>query len=180
MTDKKMSIIILIAINIFVVFGISCSWLRELSPLLHSLEQQEQAEAVGKRTIKRSHDSTGDPGGPTLYFVTFKFPDGSLKEFEVGRRTSGRKRYEFINEGNTGILTYKEIENIEEKYENEDQYEGRRFIRFEIDPEYGGVKIEKRGLSEMTKLILIFGIPISAIIILVVIGVVIIKKESGS
>jgi len=95
----------------------------------NSPEQHEKAEVIKKR-IKE--DNSGD--GPTAYyyFITFKFPDDSVKEFNVG--IDKRDDYDALRKGFAGILTYKERKNIEEKIKKEEKrYKGRLFINFEKD-----------------------------------------------
>jgi Protein of unknown function (DUF2500). len=170
LVDKILLVIILFAMCTLILFGYWFHWRENLAPILSSPEQHEQAEVLGKRTIKLTHDGTGDPGGPTIYFVVFKFSDDSQKEFELGQGKFGRKSYESINEGDIGMLAYKENENI--LYNK-----GQLFISFEKDPEYGGAKVEQQGLPESRLQFIIFGVLGSAIVILGVIGVVFIKKE---
>ena len=84
------------------------------------------------------------------YRISFRFPDGSVKEFEVDRTGEWSYSttapyspvYDEINEGETGILTYKELKNNKQKYSEKAQYLGRKFICFEKDAEYGGTKVE--------------------------------------
>jgi len=95
--------------------------------LIFKSEQYAQVEVVGKRVRP-----TSVRHGKDSYIVAFKFPDGSVKELEVG--IGRRKVYDSIQEGDTGMLTYKERENIEEKIKNEElQFDGRRFISFKRD-----------------------------------------------
>ncbi len=82
------------------------------------------------------------------YLIFFKFSDGSVKEFEVdtywiygsSETAPYSPVYDELKEGDTGVLTYKELENIEQKY-IEDQYRGRKFISFEKDAKHGGTKV---------------------------------------
>jgi len=106
-------------------------------------EQSAQVEVVGKR-VRRYH-SSGSKGSSGVtsytYIVAFQFPDGSVKEFRVGRQskkngTEGNvacSLYDSIYEGNTGILSYKELSNIEKKRNEGMHWEHRRFISFEKD-----------------------------------------------
>ena len=105
-------------------------------------EQSAQVEVVGKR-IKEVRAGGLRSGGPRTnyhYIVSFKFPDGSVKELEVGMINIKNKQeiscvtYDAIHEGDTGILTYQEIKNLEKHIKNEDMYwSGRRFISFKKD-----------------------------------------------
>jgi len=117
-------------------------------------EQHEQVKAIRKREIRESYGGGNRPPH-NIYttavasIVVFKFADGSVKEFAVGktkgyesiRRPTGElikenrnKVYDSIKRGDTGVLTYKERENIEEKIKEEGKrYKGRLFISFEKD-----------------------------------------------
>ena len=160
MTEKTKLIAIIIIILILIVIFLVFNWLGKEGPFINKPEQQERVEVTGKRT-KNYRDAEGGPGG-TLYFITFKFPDGSVKEFEVGGTGSGKKNYDSLDESDTGILSYIEREDVESKYKDENQYyKGRRFISFEKDPEYGGAKIELPGMSHTAWLIIMIGFFIS-------------------
>lgn len=102
-------------------------------PLKNAPEQQAEVVVADKNIIL--NDSMFER--PNKYFVKFQFPDGSIKEFDVSIKgadaaTSGNFYYT-LNVGDKGTLTYKEIENIEEKYDEEKRYKGREFISFERD-----------------------------------------------
>jgi len=103
-------------------------------PLETSSEQSEQVEVVAKRIRSRGSGGSGSTYRINYtYIVSFKFSDGSAKEFKVGKNS--REIYDSIHEGDAGMLTYKERENIEEKIKNEDmRFDGRRFISFKKDP----------------------------------------------
>lgn len=107
-------------------------------------EQTEQVEVIGKRI--REHRTGGSKFSPSTtiyyYLITFKLSDGSEKEIFVGRnsqRQSGERKvscptYDAIHEGDTGILTFKEIDNMEERYKDENvRWMGRTFLSFEKD-----------------------------------------------
>ena len=105
-------------------------------------EQSAQVQVLEKRIFR--HFSSGHRSTRTsyTYIVAFKFSDDSIKEFEVDfKSVSGISktelysfRYNSFYEGDTGMLTYKEIENIEENFKNpEMEYRGRHFISFEKD-----------------------------------------------
>jgi len=98
-------------------------------------EQIEQVEVSGKR-IKPARDSDDYPD----YYVSFKFSDGSVKEFAAGRPNK-KEYYNAINEGDTGKLTYKE------------KGGNRRFESFEKDPDYGGIKIEPYRRDDINEII---------------------------
>lgn len=87
-----------------------------------------------------------------------------------------KETYHAIHEGETGILTYKERADIEEKYENEDmRFKGRRLISFEKDPEYGGTKIEVR---EYETVGLLIGICFFALIAIASIVIILTHKKN--
>lgn len=116
-------------------------------------EQSEQVEVVGKRINKSSSASGKGTYRLTYEFVVaFAFPDGTIKELEIdshtvrsNRETVECSRYNSIDEGDRGILIYQELKDIEERYEGREDvsYDGRRFISFKKDMEYGGLKIEE-------------------------------------
>ena len=127
-------------IGMWIVFGALIilaiiGWIVD-GKVVYKPEQREQVEVVEKRIISESagEDYTYH------YIVAFKFPDNSVKEIEVGRGGNFALNnptgvYDSVGKGDTGILTYKEIENIEEKYKKEDRrYKGRLFISFWKDP----------------------------------------------
>jgi len=106
-------------------------------PSMNIPEQQEYVVVEGKRIYK-------DNEGYVTFFISFKFSDGSVTEFDEGRDgVSKRKRglvYNAIQEGETGMLTYKE---------------NGRFISFEKDQEYGGGKIKTYQIPEKNAIILL-------------------------
>ena len=109
-------------------------------------EQQAQVEVVGKRIDRHTTDGSKHMSSSTIFSfrISFQFPDGTVKEFEADRfRLFGVRKeaptssvYDGLNEGDTGILTYKELEPAE--IERLDEPNGRKFIRFKQDTEYGG------------------------------------------
>ena len=112
-------------------------------PSMNTPEQQAYVAVAGKRIY-------ADDEGYITFLISFKFSDGSIKAFDEGRDgVSNSERglvYESINEGEKGLLTYKD---------------GGRFISFEKDLEYGGEKIETYQISEksaVTLLISVFAI----------------------
>ena len=84
-------------------------------------EQREQVTLTGKR-IKEYSDFPDD------YLFVFKFPDHSKKEFIL----SGKECYDSFHEGDTGMLIYKEMQNIEDKKESI-QCRYRHLMSFEKD-----------------------------------------------
>ena len=137
--------------TVFIVPFVLTRQEREIkAELKHNPEQSAQVEVVSKRVIKerRRRFTTR-----YTYIVTFEFSDGSAKEVEVDRNSTRGNPitelynfiYDTIDEGDTGILTYKEIENIEVYFENENLCRGgRKFISFEKDQKYGGMKLDMR------------------------------------
>jgi len=114
----------------------------EITNVNNRPEQSEQVEVVGKRIHITGHERAPKYRDYYVFIVAFEFPDGSVKELQVEddlKKESYSSLYESIDEGDTGVLTYKEIENVEKKYQNEDiRYYGRLLISFEKDPKYGG------------------------------------------
>ena len=133
------SFVVLFLLISCVVFQISEAMVKSRN-FTNSPEQFEHVEVVRKRIIKRR--SGGYKITPETYYtyiVAFKFFDGSIKEFKVSFSSQspedgGGKIYCSIYEGEKGIITYKEIKNIEKKYKKEENHwEGRQFINFEKD-----------------------------------------------
>jgi len=98
---------------------------RVLIPSVQLANKPEQVEIVGKRTSE-SFSTGSRRSRPATYYtfiVSFNFPDGSVKEFAAGKTSQkiGSKQkaccseYDSLHEGDTGILIYKEIANIEKK-----------------------------------------------------------------
>lgn len=91
---------------------------------IHRPGQQDWVVVVRKDMYR---SSGGVDGSSSLsYFVSFKFPDGSKKTFNITAPIEPRKYYDSIQEGETGILTRKD----------------KTFMSFEKDPEYGGLKVD--------------------------------------
>ena len=150
-----------IALKIFITFiivlglcGVGLG--KSLSPQVRYAgcpERSEQVEISSKRV--RVYSSSGKHRNSISYtfIVAFKLHDGSIKELEVDTHITRNSKedvscslYNAINEGETGTLIYKELENIEEKYKGKEDmaFDGRLFISFEKDIEYGGMKVEAR------------------------------------
>jgi len=136
-------------------------------PFVNLSEWVERVEVTGKRIIQSSGGS--DSGKTYRYIVAFQLPDGTEKELRVGKINSS-KLYNSINDGDTGILTYKEKENV--KAESD-----RRFISFEKDPKYGGLKIETDETSDKTLAIQITSILAFAVILYTAALIVIYKRN---
>lgn len=157
------------AIVLIVVF-VTSRYDRELK---RSPERSASAEVVNKRVSRYFSPGHRSTRTSYTYYVTFEFPDGLVKEIKVDFISlSGRSKiepyssiYDSLIEGNTGILTYKEIED----------YDVRSFISFEKDPEYGGTKVEMR--KEVSAIITICVAASGLLIPLIVIGVLVIKKK---
>lgn len=109
-------------------------------------EQQAKVEVVGKRIDRHTTSGGGGSGISTIfsYRISFQFSDGTVKEFEADRfGLSGVRKeaptssvYDGLNEGDTGLLTYKELGPAE--IERWGELAGRKFVRFKQDTEYGG------------------------------------------
>ena len=89
--------------------------------------QTAYVEVVGKRWVK--NNNTSGNYASSYYFATFKFPDGSKKEFNL--RTAkfvkdADKTYHSIQEGDKGILSYKQLG-------DGTGIMGKRFVSFEKD-----------------------------------------------
>ncbi len=132
-SDHKYFVFFFLVIVLFLtIFIISINF--ELT-LEYSPEYQEYVIVVDKRV------DIGVGGGGRVYeydankyLIKFQFPDGSIKELEVSTTGNASDRggaYSAINIGDEGMLTYKEIENVEGKYGEENRYLGRKFISFE-------------------------------------------------
>nr|DAQ47105.1 MAG TPA: Protein of unknown function (DUF2500) [Caudoviricetes sp.] len=142
-------LVIGMAFAIFLVYKFSQSFPIELN---NGREQTAQAKIIEKRIIRDYSSGNGHVRGRTFYEyrIFYEFSDGSVKEFEVDRVwVSGSSNtspyspvYDELKEGDNGLLTYKEIENNEQKYNEALQYQGRKFISFEKDAEYGGTKVK--------------------------------------
>lgn len=77
-----------------------------------------QAQVIKERII-----SDGD--GADNHIISFKFPDGLVKEFSLSSMAAAS-----IQKRNTGILTYKESKRVE-KVKQDKQWNKRLFISFE-------------------------------------------------
>lgn len=117
-------------------------------------EQTVQAEVASKRIIKDSFYGKHSSIDIYIYVISFKFPDDSIKELQVDRQSyrwppkndPDSVQYDSLTVGDIGILTYKEIENIEERVKNENvRYGSRLFISFEKDPQYGRIENSSSG-----------------------------------
>jgi len=87
--------------------------------------QKEHVEIVGKRMTDRGYTPRNGSGVRYHRYITFKFPDGSEKEFNV----QNANIYDDLQEGDTGMLSYKE------KKANTINLGNKHFISFEKDEE---------------------------------------------
>ena len=98
-------------------------------------EQTAQVKVVGRRIDYSRGRNSIDMKAYYIFKVSFEFPDGSKKEFQVDRivaPSSGKGYpssfvYDSMQLMDTGTLTYKEVENTI-------FLAGREFISFEKDP----------------------------------------------
>jgi len=81
--------------------------------------QTEHVEIVSKRTEERADPASS--GNETRYYVTFKFPDDSERDCGI----HNVKIYDLLQEGDTGMLSYKQFKNSTSRY--------LRFVSFEKD-----------------------------------------------
>jgi hypothetical protein len=136
-TREKMIIAItLVTISIILLGSIyeSVLFLRQQRNLRERFDDRPQqyvyAEVIGKR---RQRDSVVNSRDLIYYIISFKLSDGLVKELQVGDDLC-REVFDSIYVGDTGMLLYKEIENIEENIRREERYwTGRRFIGFKKD-----------------------------------------------
>ena len=141
----KASIIMLIISFLCIMFLLLMNVLQPDEERFRKMpEQIEYVEVVGKRT-----ESSGGRRKIRTYVVSFKFADGSEKEFAVG--TNGSHVYNALQKGVTGKFIYKEIESEDGA---RDFKSHRRFYSFKKDPEYGGetLKIPFSNTLEFTSL----------------------------
>ena len=85
--------------------------------------QKEHVEIVGKRITDRGYTPSNGSGVRYHRYVTFKFSDGSEKEFNVQKA----KIYDELQEGDIGTLSYKETNSGDINLGN------KHFISFEKD-----------------------------------------------
>jgi len=147
--------------------------------LEHRPEQSDQVTVLEKRIHK--FISAGGKGGYSksyTFIVAFEFPDGSIKEFEVDDRSTRSSKtelysplYNAIHKGDTGVLSYKEVEGVEKKHKNEMlRFEGRAFVSFEKVSEDGVVKLELYKSSHKAKDMVLVGASVFVVSILAVWG----------
>ena len=121
--------------------------LKDETVIVNRPEQHEQVEVIGKR-IKYNRIQ-GSRRSNKTYIVSFKFPDGSEKELQVGK-INRSEIYDSMHKGDTGMLVYKERADIEKLKKEELQWAGRRFISFE-KTSGGGVRLAASSLVFCTE-----------------------------
>ena len=132
----KFCLVIVIIIAGFCVFAF-LDYINFDLPMENAPEQQEYVTVIDKRVnirggkVGRGFESSNN----NEYLIKFQFSDGSTKELDVAiidasASNRGNNHYS-INIGDEGMLTFKEIEDVEERYEEKNRYRGRQFIRFE-------------------------------------------------
>jgi hypothetical protein len=134
--DEKVLNIFFLAIFAIMAIAVALVFRYTIAPFIGRPTQVEQAEVVEKRIFQKLISPEGiEAEKYNDYIVAFKFSDGSVKELSVGKGNAhsgtGRNVYDSINEGDIGILTYKEIKAITG---DSIGWPGRRFISFEKDP----------------------------------------------
>jgi hypothetical protein len=121
---KELKIWLFAFIVVAVVYTFTALMIGIFERMINVPAQTAQVEVVDKRISQ-----TANSDSALIYYITFKFPDSSVREFRAGRPAID-EHYDAINVGDTGKLTYRENENK------------RRFERFEADPAFGGVIVE--------------------------------------
>lgn len=147
--EKPLIIFLTIYISFLAIVGIVSIFLACTSPEARfpfQPEQQAHVQVMGKRIDRRTADGSKHSRSSTIfsYCISFQFPDGTVKKFEADKFVlSGVRKeapyssvYAGINEGETGLLTYKELEPAE--IERWGEIAGRKFIHFKQDTAYGG------------------------------------------
>lgn len=146
---KPVKIFLIIYISFLAIVGIVSIFLACTSPEARfpfQPEQQAQVQVVEKRIDRRTADGSKHSRSSTIfsYRISFQFPDGTVKEFEADKFVLSGVReeapyssiYAGINEGDKGLLAYKELDR--RTIDFYDDLTLRKFIRFKQDAEYGG------------------------------------------
>ena len=144
--DRAFTILLFVAFVALAVIAVISSFngIKYEVSFMNRPEQHEYAEVSAKRVVVEK----GTDSDRTVYLVEFSLSDGSLKEFLVSNKYSPiRTVYNAFQEGETGVLTYIEAANVNEKYKDDVVYKGRRFISFEKAPEHGGLTIDDSELA---------------------------------
>ena len=124
-----MDLLIAVIIVLFCTFiGVSLERYKDkkLAKKFDSANEQSEHVEVVKKELDLGESDINELFG----LVTFKFPDGTEKEFDIIRALPTLRTVEAvwvpINVGDKGIVTYKEIEGARNFYK-------RDFISFEKD-----------------------------------------------
>lgn len=146
---KPLKVFLIIYISFLAIVGIVSFFLACTSPEVRfhfQSEQQTQVEVVEKNIDRHVSRGGRRSRASTIYtyLISFQFPDGTVKEFEadkfvlsgVREETPYSSIYAGINEGDMGLLAYKELDR--RTIDFYDDLTLRKFIRFKQDAEYGG------------------------------------------
>lgn len=147
--NKRLNRMIVIMLALIAVVVICTTFFILKTPqagLFSQPEQRAPVEVVEKNIDRRTSSGSKHRRSSTIfsYRISFRFPDGTVKKFEADKFSlSGICKeapyssvYAGINEGETGLLTYKELEPAE--IERWGEIAGRKFIHFKQDTAYGG------------------------------------------
>ena len=147
--NKRLNRMIVIMLALIAVVVICTTFFILKTPqagLFSQPEQRAPVEVVEKNIDRRTSSGSKHRRSSTIfsYRISFRFPDGTVKKFEADKFVlSGVRKeapyssvYAGINEGETGLLTYKELEPAE--IERWGEIAGRKFIHFKQDTAYGG------------------------------------------
>ena len=132
----KNDIVLIFLLTLPVIVAIGIPLLIQYLQVKNLPEQVEKVKVVKKR--KELHETES---GLSIYhhFITFKFPDGSEKEFFVPPDSDERdlfpsNLYYSVQKNDRGTLTYKERKNAIKRMKNEKRhYNEREFISFKKD-----------------------------------------------
>lgn len=146
---KPVKIFLIIYISFLAIMGIVAIFLACISPearFFFQSEQQAQVQVVEKNINRHTTSGGGGSGIFTIfsYRISFQFTDDTVIELEVDNFSLFGVReevpyssvYDGINDGDTGTLSYKELDRRAVDFF--DDLELRKFIRFKQDAEYGG------------------------------------------
>lgn len=164
--NKRLNRMIVIMLALIAVVVICTTFFILKTPqagLFSQPEQRAPVEVVEKNTDRRTSSGSKHRRSSTIfsYRISFRFPDGTLKEFEADKFSlSGiceeapySSVYAGINEGNMGLLVYKELDR--RTIDFYDDLTLRKFIRFKQDSEYGGKTFRWIDRSRKNKIITI-------------------------
>ena len=107
---------------------------RKETPFINRPEWSARVAVIAKRRA----ENLMIPKKLPVFLVAFQFPDGSIKEFQLNAIKypfkPKRPIFQSFQIGDKGTLIYKEIENVNYVYEEEEwQFNGRNFIDFKKD-----------------------------------------------